>query len=112
MVLCFISAAYSWSILFLFLPSVCACLAVFRVSLRGDIFGKGQRSDGASTLAWKVVDFLAGGFVGASAEAATEASAGAAATGGTDDTVDADVYASGFVSCSTKQRTCICNVLF
>ena len=53
-----------------------------------------------------------GGLVRAAAEAASEAAAGAAAAGGTGDTVDADVDASGFVSCSTKQRTCICNVLF
>ena len=52
--------------------------------------------------------FLAGGFVGAAVEAAT----GAAATGGTGDTVDADIDAAVFVICSTKRRICICNVLF
>ena len=87
-------------------------MAVFRVDLTGEISGKGQRSDGESALDWKVVDFLAGDFVGAAAEFAAEATAGAAAAGGTGDTVDADAYAEGFVSFSTKQRTCICNVLF
>ena len=76
--------------------------------MRGDIFGKGQISYGASTLAWKVVDFLAIGFVGAAAEAA----AGEDDDGGTGDTVYADVDAAGFVSCSNKRSTCICNVLF
>ena len=76
--------------------------------MRGEIFGKGQRSDGASAFVCKVVGFLVGSFLGVAAEAA----AGAAAAGGTDDTVYADVDAAGFVRCSTKQRTCICNVLF
>ena len=44
-------------------------MAVFRVSLRGEIFGKGHRSDGASALAGKWLVFLAGGLVGAAAEA-------------------------------------------
>ena len=84
---------------------------VFRVALRGDIFDKGQRSDGGSALAWKVVGFLEGGFVGVAAEAAAEAAVGAAADGGTGDTVDSDADAAGFVRCSTKRRTCICNVI-
>ena len=83
-------------------------MAIFRVALRGDCFGKGHISDGASVLACKVVDFLADVDVGAAAEAAARA----AAAGGTADTVNDDVDVAGFVSCSTQRRTCICNVLF